>query len=128
MALATVEDEYPDQLRADFQQYYGINLDGMGMDYSHAHAASLMVQLPQTSRVAKALNPDNEWSDAEYLLAAIEYDLRVLIWQKTKDGQKNRNRPKPTETPHDVAEKRRRVEGFDKDFIDSVLGKEDDLA
>ena len=30
---------YPDELRADFQQYYGLNIDGMGADYSVTHAA-----------------------------------------------------------------------------------------
>lgn len=126
MALAAIEDKHPDELRADFQQYYGLSIDGMGGDYPIAHAAALASQLPSTSRVAKALNPDNEWDDATYLLSAIEYDLRVLIWQKTKDAQKNRNKPKPNETPHDLAKKRQRSEGFDREFIDNVLGKEAD--
>lgn len=125
MALAAVENDHPDALRADFQQYYGLNIDGMGEDFSHSHAASLMLQLPSSSRVSRKLNPDNEWDDATYLLSAIEYDLRILIWQKTKDAQRNRNRPKPNATPHDLAEKRKRAEGFDKGFIDNILGKED---
>lgn len=98
----------------------------MGEEFSHAHAASLMLQLPSTSRISKRFNPDNEWDDATYLLAAIEYDLRILIWQNTKDAQRNRNKPKPNVTPHDLAEKRKRAERFDKGFIDSILGKEDD--
>lgn len=124
MALATVEVKYPDELRADFQQYYGLNMDGMGEGFSYAHAASLMRQLPSCSRVSKALNPDNEWDDATYMLALIEYDLRVLIWQNTKDAQKGRNQPKPNKTPHEITEQRKRAEGFDKDFIDKILGKE----
>lgn len=126
MALATVEDEYPDALRADFQQYYGLNIDGMGTKFTHAHAAVLMLQLPSTSRLSKKINYDNEWDDSTYLLAAIEYDLRILIWQNTKDAQRNRNKPKPNTTPHDLAEKRKRAEGFDRGFIDSILGKGDD--
>lgn len=126
MALATVEAEHPDELRADFQQVYGLNLDGMGIGYSHAHAAALMSQLPATSRVARALDPAAEWDDATYLLSAIEYDLRVLIWQKTKDAQRNRNRPKPNDTPKDIAVKRERAKGFDRKYIDSILGREDD--
>lgn len=126
MTLATVEDRYPDELRADFQQYYGLDIDGMGAGFSHAHAASLVKMLPRGSRVGRALNPDSEWDDATYILAQIEYDLRVLAWQNTKDGQKGRNRPKPNETPHDIAAKRERAKGFDKEYIDKVLGKEDD--
>ena len=101
-------------------------MSGMGEVFTYAHAASLMKMLPASSRVAKALNPENEWDDATYLLSAIEYDLRVLIWQNTKDGQKGKNKPKPNTTPHDLAEKRRRAEGFDKEFIDKILGKEAD--
>lgn len=127
MALVSIEDSYPDELRADFQQYYGLNIDGMGMDYSYAHAAVLMSQLPATSRISKRLNADNEWDDATYLLAAIEYELRILIWQKTKDGQHNRNKPKPNVTPHEIAKKRKRAEGFDKQFIDSILKGGDDV-
>lgn len=126
MALASIEDKYPDELRADFQQYYGLNIDGMGADFTCSHAAVLMLQLPTSSRVARKLNYGNEWDDATYMLAAIEYDLRVLIWQKTKDAQHNRNKPKPNETPHDIARKRERAEGFDKSFIDSILKGGDD--
>lgn len=128
MLLAAVEEEYPDELRADFQQVYGLNLDGMGKDYTFAHAAVLLSQLPSDSRVSKATNPDNEWSEQTYLLNAIEYDLRVLIWQKTKDGQHNRNQPKPHETPGEIAKKRDRAKNFDKDLVDMVLGKEVDDA
>lgn len=127
MSLVSIEERCPDELRADFQQYYGLNIDGMGVDYSHLHAAVLMSQLPAGSRVSKHLNADNEWDDATYLLAAIEYDLRVLIWQKTKDAQHGRNKPKPNETPHDLSLKRKRAEGFDKQFIDSVLKGGDDV-
>lgn len=126
MALATVERNHPDELRADFQQVYGLNLDGMGEGYSHAHAAALMAQLPRSSRVAKALDPSNEWDDATYLLSIIEYDLRVLIWQNTKDAQRNRNKPKPNDTPRDIAKKMERAKGFDREFIDKVLGREED--
>lgn len=96
----------------------------MGVDFSYAHAAVLMKMLPSESRVARAINPENEWDDATYFLAAIEYDLRVLAWQNTKDAQKGRNHPKPPKTPHDLAEKRKRAESFDRDYIDKILGKE----
>ena len=97
----------------------------MGRDYSFAHAAALMAQMPRTSRTAMALNPDNEWSEATYFLAQIEYDLRVLIWQNTKDGQKGRNQPKPPTFPAERAQRRKRIEGFDKALVDKVLGGAD---
>lgn len=122
MALAEVETRYPDELRADFQQTYGLNIDGMGEDYSFAHAAVLMSQLPSDSRLARKLDPDSEWSQDTFFLAAIEYDLRVLAWQNTKDAQKGRGAPKPPKTPAEREAERKRADSFDKSLIDSVLG------
>lgn len=124
MALATVEIKYPDELRADMQQTYGLNLDGMGVDYSFSHAACLVSQLPSSSRISRTIYPENDWSDETHFLAAIEYDLRVLIWQNTKDGQKGRNKPKPNKTPSDLEKEQQRKNGFDKKLVDMHLGKE----
>lgn len=33
------------------------------------------------------------------MLAQVEYRLRVLAWQKTEDGSKGRNQPKPLDPP-----------------------------
>lgn len=52
--------------------------------------------------------PDAEWSDAEWLLRSIEFQLRVVAWRQTKDGQKGRHAPKPLDTPGQVAEARAR--------------------
>ena len=86
---------HPDELRADFQQYYGLNLDGMGRYYSTLHAAALCAQLPEGARTLVALDPDNAWTTDRMLAAAMVNDLAWLVWSKTKDGEKNRNRPKP---------------------------------
>lgn len=124
MALATCEVEYPHELRADFQETYGLNLDRMGVDYSYVHAAILMSQLPSTSRIARRIDPNAEWDEQTHFLAAIEYDLRVLIWQKTKDAQNGKNRPKPNKTPAEYYKEQKRREGFDKSLIDAAFGKE----
>lgn len=124
MALAAVEESNPDELRADMQQYYGLNIDGMGRDYSHAHAAVLMAQLPQSSRLARLSDPENEWSDETHFLSLIEYDLRVLAWQRSKDGQRGTNKPKPNKTPGDRAKAKARAKGFDKELVDKMLGGE----
>ena len=86
--LATVLEQYPDELRADFQQFYSLNLEGMGRTYTTFHAASLLTQLPEGSRVARALNPDAAWTMDRQLLAVIANDLNWLVWSQTKDGQK----------------------------------------
>ena len=101
--------EHPDALRADFQQHYHLNLDGMGRDYTTLHAADLLAQLPEGARVWRAYDERAAWTAERTLLAAIVNDLNWLVWSKTKDGQRNRNRPKPV-GPFD-GEKKRSITG-----------------
>lgn len=49
--------------------------------------------------MAKAINPENTWGEAEYLLADIANSLRWLVWSKTKDAEKGKNPPKMIEPP-----------------------------
>lgn len=45
--------------------------------------------------IYKAVNPDWQWHILENRLGGIRTDAAMLQWwAKTKDGQKNRNRPK----------------------------------
>ena len=120
--LASRLGSHPDEMRADFQRYYGLNLDGMGCDYSVAHAVSLCIALPRDSATVRAESPEAAWSDETYLLSAIEYDLRILIWQSTRDGQKGRNRPKPMQTPADVARVADKLAATDYERIAAALG------
>lgn len=87
-------DSHPDELRADFQQYYGLDLDGMGRDYSTLHAAVLATQLPEGSRLARAIEPDAVWTLDRALMAVVANDLNWLVWSKSRDGQKGRNKPR----------------------------------
>lgn len=44
--------------------------------------------------------PDShEWGLREFLLAELVDVTNLALWFKTKDGQKNRNRPKPWPRP-----------------------------
>ena len=67
----------------------------MGRDFSTLHAASLMTQLPEGSRVRLAYAPDAAWTSDRSLLAAMVNDLNWLVWANTRDAQHNRNKPKP---------------------------------
>lgn len=93
MVLALYLARYQGKLRADFQQFYGLNLDGMGKDYSISHAAFLCAELPKEARVIREISPSVEWDDTKQLLALIERNVRVLAWLQTKDAQKRRNYP-----------------------------------
>ena len=73
------------ELRADFQRYYGLNLDGMGMDYTVTHAADLAVNLPRESCSWTAENPVNGWTRDQQLLALIEYHLATWNWPPRAD-------------------------------------------
>lgn len=63
------------------------------------HAAGLASMLPANSRTFRAIEPSLAWGEQERLLASVVYLLEVMVWQKTKDGHKNRNKPKPPQPP-----------------------------
>lgn len=111
-----------DSLRADFQQFYGLDIDGMGTAFSLAHAAALAAQLPHESRCYRAEHPEAAWTDAEYMLAEIAHGIATLVWQPTKSGRKGINRPKRIQTPAERAAAERRFKSTDFDYIDKVLG------
>ena len=107
------------ELRGDFQQFYGLNFNKLE-DY--AYAADLAVTLPNNSRIARAVDPANEWTPAEYMLANIEYASAFLAWAKTKDAKYGTNKPKPRKTPTEMAKERRKLENTDLGEIDKILG------
>lgn len=59
--------------------------------------------LPPTSNLGRARDPERAaWIAGDpnsQLLVALGERLDILAWQKTRDGQKGRKRPKPWETP-----------------------------
>lgn len=67
----------------------------MGRDYTTLHAAALLLQLPEGSRVARAMDPDAAWTLDRALMASVVNSLNWLVWSKAKDGQRDRNRPRP---------------------------------
>lgn len=60
-------------------------------------ATDLVVYLPDDSVTLTAVA--GGWSLANQLAAAQVDELRVMIWQKTKDGQKGKKQPKPIPRP-----------------------------
>lgn len=92
-----------DELEADFQQFYNLDLSRMGTDFTVAHAAVLASQLPRGSRALRALNPDLEWSDEMGVLVRIDYLLQILL--HALGGKKGGDKPKPLETPSERLKK-----------------------
>lgn len=95
MTLAIALNKRSSAVRADFQQFYGLNIDNMGSEFSTAHAADLLVELPDNSRV-KMMEQESGgvWTFDRMLAATCADALNLLVWMQTKDGRKGRNRPK----------------------------------
>lgn len=92
MALASVVANHEDELRADLQQYYGIDLDA-AIDGQHTakHIAALTIQLPLDSRISKKANKDNNWALNDVLLAVLINNFRMFVYGMSdpkKRGQK----------------------------------------
>ena len=79
-----------DDLICDFAEYYGIyDYRALPADY----AATLCAGLREPSRVMMRL-AGAKISLREALFARMVDELAFISWTKTKDGQKNRSRPK----------------------------------
>jgi len=83
--IATSEDA----LICDLAQYYNIY---DYTDYNVALIATLACGLPADSRLMKTLSKQ-KLTIEQTLLSLIVDRLSWLVWAKTKDGQKGRNKP-----------------------------------
>lgn len=82
-------NECEDELICDFAQVYHIY---DWRELPPTKVATLTVGLPQNSRVKRKLS-DITIDMTDMLLALAVDCLKILIWQNTEDGHKNRNHP-----------------------------------
>ena len=86
----------PCELRADFQQYYNLDTDGIGDSIRCMRAADLAAMLPRESRCMRALYPDAVWSNEAVVAAMADFRLQQILYSlsggKAKDGS---SLPKP---------------------------------
>ena len=95
MTLAAMWRDHPDELRADLQETYGIDIEAaMAGAHSCPHVASLVSQLPLDARVHVAIEPDAKWTQRDVLLANLVNLLSGLIWGMS-DKRKRGSAPKP---------------------------------
>jgi hypothetical protein len=73
-----------DELEADFQQYYNLDVAFV----KPARAARLMYLLPKTCRLFTIINPAVQWGWREVLQNKANHQLDVLIWQNANEGVK----------------------------------------
>lgn len=106
-------------LRADFQRYYGLNLDDIGERYSYSHAAALCANLPDDSAVYRATG--DGWSRTQRMLAQMGRSLDIIWWQRTPSGQqKGATPPDFYESPRAFEIERAESAKYDKAYMDEV--------
>lgn len=90
-----------DELICDFAETYQLFIpsfsekliDIQGRELLPSMVATLACGLPENSRIKRKIS--KRTIDLEQTLLAIIADrLGIIAWQRSKDGQKNRNRPK----------------------------------
>lgn len=84
---------------------------------------------PRSSAVVQSQDPESaNWSLDALLLAEVADSLKWLQWAKTKDGQRNRNPPKPIPRPGVQTDEPKRITGTPEDVDDIVAWLGDDFA
>jgi hypothetical protein len=85
----------------------GYRVTDIGDAVSWADLRDIVQYQPNTSALYRALHPDNAlWGLPEHLLAVIADAVIAANWMQSRDGQKNRNRPKPIPRPGVEQDKR----------------------
>lgn len=79
------------------QEFYGLDIEKIGISFSVKHAAVCALHLPRQARVNVKLNKECAWDWSEVLLAEVIDRIGILIWQQS--GAKRGRRPKPYPRP-----------------------------
>lgn len=98
--VLTLCDEHGEALESDLIDR-GLRLRDVGTQgFTWNDLIVIIRQIPEKSALMRSKHPDiYNWGQAEHLLADIFDVASLLLWAKTKDGQKNRNRPDPYPRP-----------------------------
>ena len=108
--------EHRGQLTADFQQFYGLDLERMLDAGEYARCATLAANLPAESRIVHDADPRTVWGVDAYILATICDHLAYLRYELSdKKGKK----PKPTQRPQ--ARRKPALENVSRERVKSLL-------
>lgn len=115
--------EHPDELLADFQQTYHLNLWELGVLGDDTtpdveRAAALARQLPKDSRTLVAEDPTLANGTVELLLRQVELNQRHWAWSHTKDGERGVNEPQPIPLPGEERMNKKKAEQAERDMGD----------
>lgn len=84
---------HEDELRADLQETYGIDIDdAMGGRHTARHIAALVVQLPPNARIRVAEDKDCLWTLSDVINVGLLNSFRMFTWGMS-DPKKRGNQP-----------------------------------
>lgn len=90
---------YPQELRADFQQFFGLDIEEIGKSYSLVHACELAAMLPEGSRVLRKIEPALSWDIKDHLLTRLINDFELFMWALGGGESEGNLRPTPIQPP-----------------------------
>ncbi len=98
MSLAPLLVESAGALRADIQQYYGLDSDELIRSGEFGRLRTLAEQLPAGSRTMAALDPRTGWGTSDWLLALVADQLAFMRYeQRGARGKKPKQVDRPKE-------------------------------
>lgn len=112
LGLDDLARKHGQAIEADLMQV-GLRVRYVGESwFSWADFVAFIRWLPRDSAFMRSKNPEFEgWGVAEYQLADMVDSLGWLVWAKTKDGSRGRNKPKPYPRPGVEEAGKKRVRG-----------------
>lgn len=118
------------EIVADFRQYYALDLPLEDINEiddikDFKRLVLLHSTLPASARCIRVNAPACEWGNTEWLLWAIEFDIRQLQYgMLDKKARQKQKPPKPMQTPAERAEKHEKAKRAEenKARINNILG------
>jgi len=100
ISLLDFIEEHRDAVASDLIDK-GLRLRDFPSDrLTYGDLAAIIRNAPRTSAIARSVDPERaEWGVTDYLLAQVADAGAWLVWAKSADGAKGRNRPKPIPRP-----------------------------
>ena len=113
---------YPDELLADFQQFYGLNIWNYNLMADETtsevlYVAALAYQLPREGRCWAAIDRAGSHSEEAELLRQMEHNQRIWHWANTKEAKNKDTAPQPMQLPGEEEAHERAVEHAERDSV-----------
>lgn len=98
-----------DEMLADFQQYYGLDLGELMLHGEFSRAVALASQLPARSRLVTSMHPELAWDEQTYILAGV-HDTLANIAHGLGGGKGAKPKPIPRPKPKPKKKRHKRLD------------------